>query len=401
MVNNQEKIKLLDEVKDLYDKIQQIREDAKNNAPYRFNAVLNATPLEPGVSKILAGFFWQKTNGEYKVLQSFVRTFFGNELAELISTPTILAEEIVKDDKRIDILIYEKGKYAIVLENKIWDAQDQPNQLANYIEAMSEGEYHFEKKQIYVAYLPKTKDHHPSPNSWLSQDGGYSYQIDFQDRYQHIDFKEKILHWLNTSEEIRTIDDEYFRHSLFLFIDFLNRKLKIDKIDDMAQTEIEKLINIRYHLGDNVFENSDILSQKLNEIGEVVNQLATIRKELTKQSMREWLNHIQKDYQRYSIVDCIENQQYIHVGILLQYKDCPDAIEVILWNNANYLCVAIAPTSEGKNYKDEMLLSLRDYIHQKGGFKRGKEWLYYKGTSYEQGYFLFKEIVDFLCSIEL
>jgi len=34
MVNNQEKIKLLDEVKDLYDKIQQIREDAKNNGKH-------------------------------------------------------------------------------------------------------------------------------------------------------------------------------------------------------------------------------------------------------------------------------------------------------------------------------------------------------------------------------
>lgn len=399
MANVQYKINLLDELNELYVKIQQIREDAKKNSPYHFNAVLNAMPLEPGVSKILAGFFWQKTDGEYIVLQSFVRTFFGNELAELISTPTILAEETVKDDKRIDILIYEKGKYAIVLENKIWDAQDQPNQLANYIEAMSEGEYNFEKDQIYVAYLPKTKDHNPSPNSWISQDGGYSYKNDFQDRYQNIDFKEKILQWLEESIEVQQIEDKYFSHSLFLFVDFLKRTLKIDNIDDMEQTKIEELITKRYNLGSNVLENSDVLSQKLSDIGDVVNQLAAIRKEFTKQSMREWLNHIQSDYQGYSIVDCIENQQYMHVGIYLPYKDCPDAMEVILWNNANYLCVAIAPTSVGKKYKDEMFLALKDYVHQKGGFKRGKEWFYYKGTTYEHGYSLFKEVVDYFHSI--
>lgn len=400
MVNNQDKIKLLDEVKGLYDKIQQIREDAKNNAPYRFNAVLNADPDEPKVSKILAGFFWQKTNGEYKVLQSFVRSFWGKELAAMICNPTILAEETVKDDKRIDILVYEKGKYAIVLENKIWEAQDQPNQLANYIEAMSEGEYNFEEKQIYVAYLPKTKDHHPSPNSWISQIDGNSYQKKFQSRYQHIDYKEKILHWLEESLEVQQIEDKYFSYSLSLFIDFLKRTFKIDNIDDMAQSNIEELVKKRFNFSDNVFENSDIISQKLNEIGDVVNQLATIRKERTKESMREWLKQIQKDYQDFTFVDCIENQQYMHVGILIQYRDCPDAIEVILWNNANYLCVAIAPTSEGKKYKDEMLFSLKDYVHQKGGFKRGKEWFYYKGTTYVHGYYLFKEIVDFLCSIE-
>ena len=113
---------------EIFDRIQKAKDNVEGKAKYHFNALLNAEPDEPKVSKILAGFFLQKTNGEYRVLKSFVKKFWGNDLASMIISPTISTEEFVKDDKRIDILVYEKDKYAIVMENKIWDALDQPNQ---------------------------------------------------------------------------------------------------------------------------------------------------------------------------------------------------------------------------------------------------------------------------------
>ena len=158
---------------EIFGRIQKAKDNVKGKAKYHFNALLNADPDEPKVSKILAGFFLQKTNGEYRVLKSFVRKFWGDNLAAMIKSPTISTEEFVKDDKRIDILIYEKDKYAIVMENKIWDALDQPNQLANYIEAMMGGSYNFNEDQIYVAYLPSTNEHQPSPNSWERRGGRF------------------------------------------------------------------------------------------------------------------------------------------------------------------------------------------------------------------------------------
>jgi hypothetical protein len=205
------------ELLELYGIIQDVKEEERKKFPYRFNALIDSNPLEPGVSKMLAGFFMQKSKGEYRVLKDFVGTFWGANLAAMITNPTISTEEVVIGDCRTDILIYEKDKYAIVLENKIWDAVDQPHQLANYIDAMLSSRYGFSKEQVYVAYLPKTYDHEPSLNSWKSQEGRCSYKDEFQDRYRLLDFEEKILPWIESSKAVQGINEEYFEHSRFQF----------------------------------------------------------------------------------------------------------------------------------------------------------------------------------------
>ena len=86
------------ELLELYDIIQDVKEEEKKKLPYRFNVLLDANPLEPDVSRILAGFFLQKTKGEYRVLKSFVKTFWGNDLAAMITNPTFSTEETVKGD---------------------------------------------------------------------------------------------------------------------------------------------------------------------------------------------------------------------------------------------------------------------------------------------------------------
>lgn len=312
---------------DLFDRIQKAKDSVKGKAKYHFNALLNADPDEPKVSKILAGFFLQKTNGEYRVLKSFVKKFWGDNLAAMIKSPTISTEEFVKDDKRIDILIYEKNKYAIVMENKIWDALDQPNQLANYIEAMMGGSYNFNEDQIYVAYLPSTNEHQPSPNSWERR-GGDSYQERFKDRYKLLGFKEEILPWLESSKEVQEIkDNPHFEHSRFLFIDFLRRKLEIDNIDNMAQKEIEKQLREYFGNSESAIADAESLVQLIHElpkidINEVVKHLAKIRKEKTKLAMQEWLSYLQKDYP-----ECYfdrSTKAHMAIGTSVPYKDISD-----------------------------------------------------------------------------
>ena len=89
---------------EIFGRIQKAKDNVKGKAKYHFNALLYAEPDEPKVSKILAGFFLQKTNGEYRILKSFVKKFLGDNLAAMIKSPTIITEETVKDDKRTSIL---------------------------------------------------------------------------------------------------------------------------------------------------------------------------------------------------------------------------------------------------------------------------------------------------------
>ena len=82
------------------------------------------------------------------------------DLASLINKPIIKAEDTVGDKKRIDILVYEEGKYAIVFENKIWDAEEQENQLANYINGMRTKEYGLRttKSILFISLAPMSMD---------------------------------------------------------------------------------------------------------------------------------------------------------------------------------------------------------------------------------------------------
>lgn len=390
---------------EIFDRIQKAKDNVKGKAKYHFNALLNAEPDEPKVSKILAGFFLQKTNGDYRILKDFVKKFWGSGLASMIKTPTIITEETVKDDKRIDILVYEKDKYAIVMENKIWDASDQPNQLANYIEAMMGGTYSFNEEQIYVAYLPSTNDHQPSPNSWNNRDTGYSYQAEFKERFKLIDFKNKVLPWLESSKAIQEVNDNrYFENSCFLFIDYLRRKLDIDNIDNMAQKEIEKQLREYFSASDNAIAEADKLVQMIDklpkiDINEVVKYLGKIRKEKTKLAMQEWPTSLQKDYPHNFFDD--STKAHMAIGTTVSYMGISKFFSVFIWNyhynEAN--SVVIALTDEGAQYRKEIEPKVKNLVRGKKGFIKGKAWLYYKFVSFEQAYPLLQELVRELPNI--
>lgn len=387
------------ELLELYDIIQDVKQEERNKLPYRFNVLLDANPLEPDVSRILAGFFMQKTKGEYRVLKSFAKTFWNGGLAAMITNPTISTEETVKDDYRIDILIYEKDKYAIVLENKIWDAPDQPHQLANYIDAMLSSRYGFGKEQVYVAYLPKTNNHEPSMDSWKSQEGGVSYKDEFQDRYRLLDFTEKILPWLESSKAVQGISgDSYFEHSRFLFIDFLKRKLDLDSIDKMEHIEIENKLKEHLYTEDAVADAGKLLQmiEKLPKISinEVVNRLTVLRKDRTKAAMKQWFNKLEVDYPDYVIYNDIGGRHMV-VGVHVPYGNIHEYFSVFIWNfqNKNAISVGIELTKEGTPHRNEIEPKVGELVRSKKGFLQGHAWLYYKYVSYDEAYPLLQELV--------
>jgi len=393
------------ELLEIYGIILKAKENVKGKVKYHFNALLNVDPDEPKVSKILAGFFLQKTNGDYRILKDFVNRYWGSSLSSMIKSPIIITEEVVKNDRRIDILVYEKDKYAIVMENKIWDASDQPNQLANYIEAMMGGSYNFNEDQIYIAYLPKIKEHLPSPNSWKREGTDESFEEEFKDRFKLIDFKEEILPWLESSKEIqKIIENQYFENSRFLFIDFLRRKLDIDNIDNMAQKEIEKQLRDYFSASDNDIAEADKLVQLIDnlpkiDIKEVVKYLAKIRKEKTKLAMQEWLTYLQRDYPSNYFDD--STKSHMAIGTTVSYRSISKFFSVFIWNyhynEAN--SVVIVLTGEGAPYREEIEPKVKNLVRGKKGFIKGNAWLYYKFVSFEQAYPLLQELVRELPNI--
>ena len=96
-----------------------LQQHLQADLPYHINLVDAIGADENANSRILAGILAQHdAKGNFQMLKAFASHFFGDtRLPELIERPTIVTEQQVRNDKRIDIYIHEAGKYAIILEN--------------------------------------------------------------------------------------------------------------------------------------------------------------------------------------------------------------------------------------------------------------------------------------------
>ena len=388
-VINRAKVHVIKDVLKMYEDIQLVRKEVEENRPYHFNALLNSSPLEPNVSSIFAGFLRQKTNGRYSVLESFIKFCFGDIFTSSIEKPIIETETEVKDLKRIDILIYEKGKYAIVIENKIWDATEQPNQLVNYIKGVKEPKFGFTDNQIYVIYMPSTDEHKPTNASW-----GKSYQQAFESRFRNISFRDSVIGWLE-SEDIQTVDEEYFSHSRFLFIDFLKRVFRLTKTDNMENQKIDKYISQELELRENDYGyNIAKLTAKFNEITECANQLERMRKEYCAKMLKEWSANLAKDFpncKKYEV--CVGKRMC--TGIVLPYKDIKDAIYINLEFIDRRVCYGATYMPTTHSIREEMQASdlIRPFWESKE-FVKGFDWLFYKYINVEEGYGLLHQLIQ-------
>ena len=387
---NRARINVLKDSLRLHEEIERIRKEVESQQPHLVNTIFDLEPGETKVSKILAGFFSQRTNGKYQVFESFVKYAFGEKLASLIDKPVIIAEDTVEDKKRIDILVYEKGKYAIVFENKIWDAEEQKDQLANYIKGMKAKEYGFEDNQIFIIYLPSTNEHGPTDKSW-----NHSLQNAFSERYNNISFKEGIIEWLD-SEDLQMIDDNYFASSRFLFIDFLKRVFNLTETDNMENQKIDEFICKELKLKDNDYSgNIAKLTTIYNEITACANELERMRKDYCCELLKEWTVRLAQDFPNHKIHKDLRMGKRMCTGIVLPYKDIEEAIYVNLEFIDKKLCYGATYLRDSHKMRDEMQASnlIKPFWENKE-FVKGVDWLFYKYIDVEEGYDLLKRLIS-------
>ena len=305
---NRAKTNVLDDALSFCNELDKIREEVRENQPFLFNALLEASPNEEGVSRILRGFLSYRADGDYVALRSFVRLFLNEKLASLIKRPVLQEEEYVTDLKRIDILVYEKGKYAIVFENKIWDAPEQEGQLTNYIRGLKEQKYRLRDDQVYIIYLPSDEGHGPTDRSW-----DRNMQELYKDRYRKVSFKEGIIRWLD-SEEMKSIGDPNFSQSRFLFTDYLKRVFNLTPTDNMEQREIDKHIKSRLDLNGDRYHDMEMLKKTINRINGCVKELERNRRQLCCDAANEWMANLERDFP--------DLEKYSDIRLILDNRTC-------------------------------------------------------------------------------
>lgn len=243
--NDSYSINLLEEVK-MANKF--VRETKTNNVSLRVNVDENAN------SRILAKLFQYKSpDGKYEILQSlldYIRDRDENAVLnfgkiEIVNNTIITTEETLteetqnKDNGRIDILV-RTGDYAIIFENKLFNAPDQKHQLAKYIKKVND--VLFQNENIFVIYLSSYGDE-PADNSWVKPNTTDSLQSSFKDRYANLSFKDDILPWLKdyVLPNVRKKDTD-LESALVQYINYLDRMFMKNN-DNLTKWLEDKLKN--------------------------------------------------------------------------------------------------------------------------------------------------------------
>jgi hypothetical protein len=147
-----------------------------------------------------------------------------------------------EQDNRIDLLIKEKKSYAIIVENKIWGARDMRRQIERYIDYVDG--IGIPKRRIFVVYLTldgKKKVTDESFTDKAKKHLGYSNKSN--GRFICMNFKEDIMHWLDTlvdSEETR--NEPLLSSSITLYIDFLKEYFDTREEDIEIENELNELL---------------------------------------------------------------------------------------------------------------------------------------------------------------
>lgn len=234
--------------------------------------------------------------------------------------PKVDKPNITAEKHRIDGLIQEEGKYAIIIENKVCGAVEQEGQLGRYIDKCRELRY--AQSHIYILYLFDRLGNDPSPQTW----GEYKAE-DFGGRYLVLSYKDDIIPWLNTFlAECEATDKktQVLREGVAQYLDYLRLLFKIDRYT-MMKSELTRFIEDELEL-DALFLHSPqepiaLLKDKLKSIDDLG---AEVERLLKYYRIKAWGKDTeQKNRSAKVFIDAEVGKSYPKFGIHYQLEGAP------------------------------------------------------------------------------
>lgn len=256
----------------LTQELTKLREEALSQLPFNLNIIDNLPVNELSHSRILAQLLQFRTGSKFVILQSLLNEIQRKHPDTEFSRIQISQPKISQEKAHIDIWIRDED-YAIIVENKIYNAADQDAQISRYIDTTL-GECHFPKERIFVIYLPQ-RPGDPEEQSWGD------YKDSFKHRYCSFSFSEDILPWLKN----KVTPLLYFEHEplikscLIQYIDYLEGlfgKREYDKKEEMKTTEIELKLSLS-NIGTK--ERYDKLTECDRDMSPILNTIRDLKAE--------------------------------------------------------------------------------------------------------------------------
>ena len=218
-----------------------IKKEEQKKLPFHLNLVDQLHINENAHSRILMHLLsYKNDNGKYVFLTSLIDLIKEKQSGDF-GRITIESPQITQEKERIDLWVRDND-YAIIFENKIYNAVDQEAQISRYINKTKEGLRNYREEDIYVVYLSQYPKE-PELQSWGE------YKDSFRSRYVNLSFCYDILPWLKDKVLPNIKYNELFLQTAIIqYIDYLEGLFKIRNTDKPMNMELNRFIEHHFNL---------------------------------------------------------------------------------------------------------------------------------------------------------
>ena len=269
----------LSSITDIINSFAEVYQREKNKLPFSFNVIDELHINENGHSRVLAKLLQYKVNDKYTILESFINLLQSKCQCEI--NIKVDSPDISNERNRIDALIVEKGKYAIIIENKIYWAVDQDSQIDRYVDFVKNSGFILDEsgilKNVFVVYLTQDGTKEVSNTSFNEARKKLGWKNDEeQGQFIPVNYKNDILPWLkNDVLPNCTLKEDLLSSGIKQYIDFLEgllglRNNQIILMNNMKDFLLEKCsINENDSIAEKIFATERMI-QKTNDLQSVL-----------------------------------------------------------------------------------------------------------------------------------
>lgn len=165
---------------------------------------------------------------------------------------------------------------------------------------------------------------------------------------------------------------------------------KGDKTMNYVDEYIHKQLGLK---DDDKCFNIELINGRLKEISDCVNHLERMRAKYVCEIMRKWSARLSKDFPRWNKCEDIRSSNTIYTGISVDCQKIPDAVAVRIQMENRMLYYGLIYMPETKDIRNE-LQEATSFINKNHDFIKGSDWLYFKYTSFEDGYMNLKQLIE-------
>jgi hypothetical protein len=359
----------------LLNKFSKCYDEEYQKLPYRLNLLDDLATNENAHSKFLIRLLQYKP-----ALEDFL-TFTNNQKDHhfYFDVSTLNKPILTYEKMRIDGLIRENSKYAIIIENKIHNAIEQEHQVGRYIEKCKA--LGFKIDQIFVLYLTKTDHDNHSDQTW-----GTTYKsIDFNRRYCKLSYKSKILPWLESYLKKISANEELIKSAVVQYIDHLKHFFNKKEIYKNMNVELEKFLMQELELSIDHVENLEVINKKITDVNKLKEQLEVLQLSSKNKLFEEWKIKLEADFNlEESQVFFQSKYQIIKTGVILSFHGRPFSVSIEHNFKAIYIGFGAHHTNKMLDSEiKEFLIPLKNRL----SFKDEEPWWYgWNYTTFKDGY---------------